>query len=366
MDISFEIQIIAVLTAVSCSLLGTFLVLKNMSMISDAITHTVLLGIVIAFFVAGTLNSPLLFIGAGIMGIVTVYIVELLNNTRLLKEDAAIGVVFPLLFSISVILISRYAKNIHLDVDSVLLGELAFVPLNRTAVFGISVPSGGISVLAVLIINVLFVKIFFKELKLSTFDKALALTLGMKPVLIHYILMTLVSVTAVTSFEVAGSILVIAFMIGPPMISLLLSDRLSQILMLNIFISVIASVTGFYTATVFDVSIAGTIAVMIGVIFTVTLIFSPKKGLLSIFRRRLSQKLEFSITILLIHLINHESTAEQKDECGIGTIDYHLRWRKNFLRKILRTAMKRKFIYIDNSVYRISPKGKLYIENFFC
>ena len=137
---ALEIQLIAIMVASACSILGTFLVLKSMAMVSDAITHTILLGIVVAFFMVHDLNSPLLIVGAGIVGVMTVYLVELLNSTRLVKEDSAIGVIFPLLFSIAVILLSKFAQNVHLDVDSVLLGELAFAPFNRVAIFGLSIP----------------------------------------------------------------------------------------------------------------------------------------------------------------------------------------------------------------------------------
>ena len=139
---ALEIQLIAIMVASACSILGTFLVLKSMAMVSDAITHTILLGIVVAFFMVHDLNSPLLIVGAGIVGVMTVYLVELLNSTRLVKEDSAIGVIFPLLFSIAVILLSKFAQNVHLDVDSVLLGELAFAPFNRVAIFGLSIPKG--------------------------------------------------------------------------------------------------------------------------------------------------------------------------------------------------------------------------------
>ena len=115
-----EIQLIAILTAVACALPGVFLVLRRMAMMSDAISHTVLLGIVLGFFLVGDLASPLLIFGAALMGVVTVSLVALLERTRLVKEDAAIGLVFPALFSIAVILISRYAGNVHLDVDAVL------------------------------------------------------------------------------------------------------------------------------------------------------------------------------------------------------------------------------------------------------
>ena len=136
----FEIQLIASMVAVACALLGVFLVLRRMAMMSDAISHTVLLGIVIAFFITRSITSPLLLIGAALMGVLTVSLVELINRTRLVREDAAIGLVFPAIFSIAVIMISRFAGDVHLDTDAVLLGELAFAPFNRLHIFGLDVP----------------------------------------------------------------------------------------------------------------------------------------------------------------------------------------------------------------------------------
>ena len=362
MDFSFEIQLIAIMVASACSILGTFLVLKSMAMVSDAITHTILLGIVIAFFAVHDLNSPLLIIGAGIVGVLTVYLVELLNSTRLVKEDSAIGVVFPLLFSIAVILISMYAGNVHLDVDSVLLGELAFAPFNRVQIFGFSIAKGLVTTFVIFLINVSFVTVFFKELKISVFDKALAITLGMKPVLIHYMLMSLVSMTAVASFEAVGSILVVAFMIGPPITAYLLTDKLKVMIGLSIVLGAVASVAGFHFARLFDISIAGSIAVAIGIIFLLTLIFSPKKGLIFTINRKKSQKMAFSVRILLIHLSNHINTKQEKDECGIDTIDNHLRWNKGFLNKVIGKAKKEKYIYVDGTVYKLSEKGEKYLQ----
>lgn len=105
-------------------------------MLSDAISHTVLLGIVLAYLISNSLASPLLFVGAAAMGVITVWLVEVVSGSRLVREDAAIGLVFPALFSLAVLLISRYAGNIHLDTDSVLLGELAFAPFDRITLWG--------------------------------------------------------------------------------------------------------------------------------------------------------------------------------------------------------------------------------------
>ncbi|MFW5942965.1 MAG: metal ABC transporter permease, partial [Chloroflexota bacterium] len=191
-----EIQLIAVVAAVACALPGVFLVLRQMAMMSDAISHTVLLGIVIGFFLVGDINSPLLIVGAALMGVFTVSLVELLNRTRLVKEDAAIGLVFPALFSIAVILISRYAGDVHLDEDAVLLGELAFAPFERFELAGLDLGPVALYVMgAILLLNLLFITVFYKELKLATFDPGLAAALGFSPGLIHYGLMATVSVT---------------------------------------------------------------------------------------------------------------------------------------------------------------------------
>jgi manganese/zinc/iron transport system permease protein len=145
---------IAAITAAACALPGVFLVLRRMTMMSDAISHTVLLGIVIGFFLVQDLTSPLLVLGAAAVGVLTVSLVALLERTRLVKEDAAIGLVFPALFSIAVIMITRFAGNVHLDTDAVLLGEIAFAPFDRFEAFGADLGPRGMWVMGgILLIN---------------------------------------------------------------------------------------------------------------------------------------------------------------------------------------------------------------------
>ena len=270
MSAGLVIQLIAVLISISCSLLGVFLVLKNMSMLTDAITHTVLLGIVLGFFVSHNFTSPILIIGATLVGLLTVYLVEVLVNTRMMKEDAAIAVVLSFLFSLAIILVSKYTANIHLD--AVLLGEIAFAPFHVTNVFGFNVAVGIVTGLIILIINLVFVSLFYKELKISIFDRALASSLGMMPIFVHYILMSLVSVTSVISFEAVGSILLISMMIGPAATSYMISKKLSHMLIISIIIGALSSIIGYHVAVLMDVSIAGSIAVIIGVVFIVVLL----------------------------------------------------------------------------------------------
>lgn len=286
MSPQIEIQIIAVIVAVACSLPGVFLVLRKMSMMSDSITHTILLGIVIAFFITDSLTSPLLIVGAVIMGIITVYLTEALNGTKLVSEDSAIGLVFPFLFSIAIIIISKYAGTVHLDTDSVLLGELAFAPFNRLEVFGVDIGAKAIYLMGlILILNIAYIIIFYKELKIVTFDATLAAVLGFSPVIIHYSLMTIVSVTAVGAFESVGSILVIAFMIGPPVTAYLLTNKLKNMIILSMIIGGINAVIGYQVASLLDVSIAGSMASVTGIVFFIVFIFSPREGILANIRK---------------------------------------------------------------------------------
>ena len=207
MTVHTEILLIAIAVSIACAIPGVFLVLRRMSMMADAITHTVFLGIVLAFFVTEDLNSPLLLVGATVVGVGTVWLTEMIHNTGLVNEDASIGIIFPLLFSIAIILVSLYSGNAHLDVDTALLGEIAFAPFDRWIINGTDL--GPVSLwisLGVAVINLLLVMLFYKELQLSTFDPLLAGLFGFMPALIHYVLMTMVSLTVVASFQAVGAI----------------------------------------------------------------------------------------------------------------------------------------------------------------
>ncbi|MGH7891402.1 MAG: metal ABC transporter permease, partial [Thermodesulfobacteriota bacterium] len=265
-----EIQIIASLVAVTCAIPGVFLVLRRMAMMSDAISHAILLGIVLAFFAVGDISSPILIIGAALSGVLTVSLVELLNRTKLVKEDASIGLVFPLLFSIGVILISKYAYNIHLDVHAVLLGEIAFAPFDRLVISGFDLGPKSMYVMGgILLLNLVFILLFYKELKVATFDAGLAAALGFTPGLLHYGLMGIVSVTAVGAFDAVGSILVVALMIAPPAAAYLLTDRLPRMIILSALIGILSAVSGFWAAILLDANIAGSMASVSGLIFLV-------------------------------------------------------------------------------------------------
>lgn len=252
--------IVLIITSITCSLLGVFLILRNLSMLTDAISHTVLLGIVLAYFLVKDLDSPLLIIGASLMGLLTVYLVESIGKKGISKYDDAIGMVFPILFALAVILISKFFRNVHLDTDVVLMGEVLFSSLVTTNIFGHQLPTSILYGLAIMLLTLIFIISNYQKLKISTFDKDFAYLLGIPTSFLFYGLMSLTSISAVVSFNSVGAILVISFFIGPGASSLEICKNLKASLIIASLIASINSIIGFYLAIYLNVSIAGFIA----------------------------------------------------------------------------------------------------------
>ncbi len=354
-----EIQLVAVVVAAACALPGTFLVLRRMAMMSDAISHAILPGIVVGFFLTGNLSSPFLILGGALAGLLTVYLVERIQKTNLIREDAAMGLVFSTLFAIGVILIARFAGDVHLDTDAVLLGELAFVPFDRIQLNGYDL--GPKALYATGIVGLLcagYILLFYKELKLATFDSALCATLGFLPGTLHYVLMGLISMTAVASFDAVGSILVIAFMVGPPVSAYLITNRLGMMLVLSILLGVTSAVAGYWIAHHLDASIAGCMATMVGIQFAILLCVAPKQGLLAVWGRRRRQKWQFAIKMLLIHLLQHENTPEAERECRIDHLQEHLAWDPDFAKGIVSRAASKKLLQAVGEYLELTQIGR--------
>ncbi|MDQ3023515.1 MAG: metal ABC transporter permease [bacterium] len=340
MSPQLEIVLLAVVVAAACALPGCLLVLRRMALMSDAISHSILLGIVLGFAIAGNLHSPLLILGAAVVGLLTVVLTETLVRTNQVKEDAAIGLVFPILFSLGVILITKYFSGIHLDIDAVLVGEIAYAPLDRLHVNGTDLgPRAMWDVCAVGLINLAFVWIFYKELKLTTFDPGLAKALGFMPGLLGYALMALVSLTTVVSFDAVGSILVVALMIAPPATAYLLCDRMSQMLVVSVCFGALAAISGYMLAHALDASIAGAMAVMCGVWFGLVLLLAPERGLISLWLLRRRQRWIFATHMLAIHLLQHEGTPVESTESAVRHMGEGLRWSDGFAQGVISHSL---------------------------
>lgn len=349
---------VGALVGIASSLVGVFLVLRRTAMLSDAISHSVLLGIVVFFFLVEDVHSPLLIVGAALAGLLTVALTEVLTRTGLVKEDAAIGLTFPALFALAVLLINLYAENVHIDVHAVLLGEIAFSWLDTWALFGFDVPKSIVVMGTIALANGLFVALLFKELKLSTFDRGLATALGFAPAVLHYALLAMTSVTAVGAFDAVGAVLVVAFVIVPPSAAYLLTDNLAGMIGLSILIVVASSVLGYWSAIQLDVSISGMMACFTGVFLTASLLAGPRYGLVAQALRHRRLRVEHAERMLVVHLYNHEDGPNE--EASVEALQTHLRWTPAKSAQALDRSVDRELVeqFDDTPNLRLTDKGR--------
>ncbi len=354
MSAEMTVLLTAIFTAVACSLVGTFLILRRMAMMADAISHAILPGLVFAYFLANGPNLIAGTLGASLAGVATVVLVEALQRSGKVKTDSAIGIVFPALFAFGTFLVSRYFANVHLDADAVLFGEIAFAPFDRLIIAGQDLGSQPLVVLAALsVLNLALVLLFYKELKLATFDPGLAAALGLSPIIIHYGLMTAVSLTTVGAFAAVGAILVVAMMIVPAATAYLLTDRLDLMIGLSVASGIASAIVGYYAAVALDVSISGMMAVTAGAIFGIVALASPSHGIVAKAVRRSRNREQFAIDLVLLHLAHHEHGTERFD-----SVATELRWSEGRLRHVLGHAVERGLAVESGDTISLTEAGR--------
>ncbi len=293
------VLLVGVLSACSCALLGNYLVLRKMSLMGDAISHAVLPGLAIAFLITHSRASLPMLIGAIAVGLLTALLTQMVTRYGKVEEGASMGVIFTVLFAIGLILIEKGARHVDLDAGCVLYGNMDFIGLE---VLDGSIPTTAITLSIVLAANLLFVGLFYKELKISAFDPALATTLGINANVMHYALMAMVAVTTVANFEAVGSVLVIAMLIVPPVTAHLLTDRLGVMIPLSLLLAAVsaaaARVLVVYAPQLTGLDVtpntAAMMATLSGALLLVALIGSPRLGLLSRWRNRAALSLQIA------------------------------------------------------------------------
>jgi manganese/zinc/iron transport system permease protein len=357
------IAVVAALAAMACALPGNFLLLRRQSMLGDALSHTALLGIVLAFFsaqavrellraalarlpegyaellrnfVGGTtedsaaflaLQQVLVFAGAVLVGVATAWLTEWIGRLGRVESSAALGVVFVSLFALALLIIGVFGRQLHLDVQCVLLGELETEAESvvRVGPFGVPVPAlvNG----AALLVNLTLVVLFFKELRIAAFDPHLATSQGIPARLVHYALMAVTAVTIVAAFRSVGSILVIAMLITPAATARLLTDRLGWMVALSLLVAALSGVLGHVLAiaaplpvfgrlgfaNVTAVSTTGMMGLSVGLLFLAALLLAPRYGLVSRLIHRAVLSLRIAAEDILGVLYRIEEAGFQGD-----------------------------------------------------
>ncbi|WP_166822837.1 metal ABC transporter permease [Thalassoroseus pseudoceratinae] len=314
MSIELWTLAIATVTSITCALCGSLLLVNRKSMVSEGLSHAVLPGLVLAFVFIRDYNSPILIFAAAVSGMVMVWLTQLIERSRLVDDDAALGIVFAGMFSVGILIVSAKLRNTHFHADCIIDGNLALAPLDRLIVGGMDLgPRSCVVMCVMLALVVAFIVLAYKELKISIFDPILAERFRLRPALLQFAWLGLVSMTTVAAFDVAGSILIVALMIAPPAAAYLLTDRLGRLLVIAGIVATVSSIGGFYLAMNMDVSPTGPIASFSGVMFLIIFAFAPRRGFIATRLRRIRQRSQ-TIELLILEFIAHDA---QRDLSGL-------------------------------------------------
>ncbi|MBJ6372819.1 metal ABC transporter permease [Sedimentitalea arenosa] len=290
--ISLPPLLIGIFAAVACALPGNFLLLRRQALIGDAISHVVLPGIVVAFLVTGVISTWPMMVGAAAAAIVAVVLIEAIRRLGRIEPGAAMGVVFTSMFAAGVLLLEQSdTSSVHLDVEHALYGNLeSLIWLDATGWASLwdldalaHLPPELPRMAITLVVVALFTTLFWRPLKLSTFDEGFARTLGLRTDLLGLALVIVAAVAAVAAFDAVGSIIVIAMFICPPAAARMMTNRLEHQVGWSVLFAVLSAVGGYVLAGYGPlwlgaqdaVSAAGMIATISGLILALTALFGP-------------------------------------------------------------------------------------------
>lgn len=275
--------LMAFLVALPCSQVGSFLILRRMALTGDAISHSVFPGVVIAFVLTGDLSSPWLIVGAGLAGLASTVLIELIHKWTRVKQDAATGISFTALFALGVVLMETLlGRNVDLDLECVLHGRLGLLLEEpQVLVMGLGVPEPLLVMSGVALASVLLLALFYRVLLLSSFDAGLSASYGYRPAVVHYGLMFVVSFIAVAAFQAVGAILVIALLILPGASAYLCCHRLKVMLALAALHALLSAVGGLYLHVWYDTNMAASVVVSGGGLFLLAWMFGPVDGVVT-------------------------------------------------------------------------------------
>ena len=343
MSIELWTLAIAVVTALVCALCGSLLLVNRQSMVSEGLSHAVLPGLVVAFLVFRDYNSPWLILSAAASGMIMIWLTQWLQQTRLVDSDAGLGIVFAGMFSLGILIVSRFLRNTHFHADCIIDGNLALAPLDRFLWAGFDWgPRSWIIMLSLLLIVTTFVVVCFKELALTLFDPLLARRFQLRPRLLQFISLSIISLTTVAAFNVAGSVLIVALMIAPPAAAYLLTNRLSMLMLAACGLAAVSAVGGHFVAMSLDLSPTGPMASVAGMLFLCVFLLAPRRGLLGQLRQwnQQSSRLEEDLVLEIV------SAAES---CALPELAASLNWSHRRLQKAIRGLQCSGLVLLNNN-----------------
>lgn len=342
--------IAAIMVGITCGILGCFFVLRNMSLIGDALSHAILPGLVVAFMIMGY-STIGFFIGSTIAGMITAVMITWISQNVQTKADASIGIVFTFMFALGIIGISRVSRvhadggdtSPHIDMEHFLFGNLLGVETTDLYLTA-----------AVMIYVIISIYLFYRYLFVATFQEVIAETMGISVTSLHYFLMLLLSFTVVASLQTVGLILVVAMLITPASTALLLSDNLKTVIVLSGVIGAVTGIIGMSLAIVLDAPPGPELVVVVSVMFFLAAMFSPKKGYVSrkIQQRKLQRKIQLEDVLKQTIRISEKSTVT-KDK-----LLEKLAFSSGVLNTRLNTLVKQGLIIKGQSNVKLTSEGR--------
>lgn len=339
----------SVIIGITCGLVGAFIMLRRMSLIGDALAHAVLPGVIIGFMIAGK-GQVAMFIGAVTAGLITSLLIGFVNRNSRIKEDTSIGVMFTGAFALGVLLVSQL-KNVHIDLTSYLFGDILGVSNDDLILSGI-----------IAIVVVASVLLFYKQLLVTSFDPTMAAVMGISTGLVHYFLMSLLSMTIVASLQSVGLILVVAMLITPAATAYLLTDRLPKMLMLSVFIAVFTALAGLLGSYHFNFASGASMVVFATTVFLLTLLLSPSQGVLVKYlrRKRTAEKHLAQDILKMVYkkCYNENKVKSLRDAVSVTELADWIGAPIRMILKVVDKLTKDKLILVDNNNVCLTPAGE--------
>ncbi|MEM7230754.1 MAG: metal ABC transporter permease [Planctomycetota bacterium] len=362
--------VMASLVGFACALLGTIFMLRRAALIGDAVSHSVLPGIAVGLLLAGqfthddeafTVSWSMLFLlgGALVAGLLSTAVIEALHRFTRIKEDTALGAVFPAFFAAGVILVNTLARDAHFDENCIFYGSLEVI-----SSFSQVIPT-----LLCAILVVLLYLCAYKELLASSFDPQYCATIGLRTRAIEYSLIAILTATVVCAFEAVGAVLVIAFLVIPPATAYLLSDRLHRVLVIAAGLGTAAGALGCWMTLAlegvgFETARAPSAALVAGAFFVLAFLFAPERGLIAQIRTRRGLR-ERILDENLLAAVYRVSRAEEGQSRGVALegVREFLRYPISRLKQSAGRAMRRgELVHSADQSYALSEAGTLRVE----
>lgn len=356
--VEVQIALAGALVALTGAQVGTFLVLRGQSLATDAVAHAVVLGIVLVWLATGITSGPVAVLGAAGAGLAAVLGAQALARAGVMRGDAALGLTFSGMFALGVLLISAFGRNLHLDTDTVLLGEIGLVWLDTRAALGVELPLTVWTLGAVALANGALILALWKELKLAAFDPDFAAALGFRPAWIERGLLAMTALTAVAAFEAVGVVLFLAFVVVPALAASLIARSLAGVLALAAGFGLVAVAVGMGAGFQADVNLGGAMALATGLGLAVALIASPRAGLAGAMARRRAGARGARVDALLVHLASHAGTPQAATENRAEALTGHLGWSPDQARATTLDGLDGGLISRAGSELRLTDTGR--------